>query len=85
MLALLVSGVIRFEGPLAGLSATLRSFMAAIDTWVRSLFMGMGVGVYAAVGLVMLLLALIGWQLIAQYQRSVTDVRGNTGYLEAVA
>jgi hypothetical protein len=84
-LALLVSGVIRFEGPLAGLSATLRSYMAAIDTWVRSLFMGMGVGVYAAVGLVMLLLALIGWQLIAQYQRSVSDVRGNTGYLEAVA
>ena len=85
LLALLVTGVIQFGGPLAGLTATLRTYFAAIDTWVRSLFMGLGVGVYAAVGLVMLLLALVGWQLVAQYQRSATDTRGNTGYLEAVA
>src|SRR5687767_5409044 len=63
-LALLMTGVIQFDGPLAGLTATLRTYAAAIDTWVRSMFIGLGVGVYAAVGLVMLLLGLVGWQLV---------------------
>jgi anti-sigma factor RsiW len=80
-LTLLLTGVIQLEGPLA---ATVRSYLNAIDTWARSLFVGFGAGVYAAVGLVMLLLALVGWQLVAQYQRSAQEPRGNTGMLEAL-
>ena len=81
LMSLLVTGVLQFDGPLAGLTTTLRTYLSASDTWVRSLFMGMGAAVYAVAGIVMLLLALAGWQLVVQYQRGAAQARGNTGYL----
>jgi hypothetical protein len=41
--------------------------------------------VYAAIGIVLSLLVLLGWQVVASYQRSLRVRRGQTGYLEATA
>jgi len=86
LMALVVSGVVTFDGQLAGVTTAFRNFFQATDTWVRSLFVGIGPGLFVVAGLVLGLLALAGWQVISAYQRSVMEQRrGTTGYLEMLA
>lgn len=86
LMALIVSGALTFDGQMAGVTSAFRNFFQATDTWVRSLFVGIGPGLFVVAGLVLGLLALAGWQVFAAYQRSVTEQRrGNTGYLEMMA
>jgi len=86
VMALVVSGVLTFEGQLAGVAGAFRTFFQAADTWVRSLFVGIGPGLFVVAALVLGLLALAGWQVVSAYQRSVLDQRHRTtGYLEMPA
>ena len=86
VMALIVSGALTFEGEMAGATGAVRTFFQAADTWVRSLFVGLGPGVFVVVGLVLGLLVLAGWQVASAYQRALLETRrGNTGYLEARA
>ena len=86
VMALVVSGVLTFEGQLAGVAGAFRTFFQTADTWVRSLFVGMGPGVFVVAALLLGLLALAGWQVVSSYQRSVIEQRrGTTGYLEMAA
>lgn len=86
LMALVVSGALTFEGQFAGVASAFRTFFQAADTWVRSLFVGVGPGVFVVAGIILGLLALAGWQVVSSYQRSVMEQpRGNTGYLEMAA
>lgn len=86
VMALVVSGVLTFDGQLAGVAGAFRTFFQAADTWVRSLFVGIGPGLFVVAALVLGLLALAGWQVVSAYQRSVLEQRHRTtGYLEMPA
>ena len=86
VLALIVSGVLTFQGDLAGVSGAFRTFFGVVDTWVRSLFTGAGPAIFVVAGILMTLLLIAGWQVVSSYQRSVLEQRrGATGYLEALA
>ena len=85
VMALVVSGMLTFEGEMAGVAGAFRTFFQAADTWVRSLFVGLGPGMFVVGGLILGLLVLAGWQVASAYQRSVMEQRrGTTGYLEAL-
>ncbi|HKP51930.1 MAG TPA: zf-HC2 domain-containing protein [Chloroflexia bacterium] len=85
VMALVVSGVLTFEGEMAGVAGAFRTFFQAADTWVRSLFVGIGPGMFVVAGIILGLLMLAGWQVASAYQRSVIEQRrGSTGYLEAL-
>ena len=84
LMVLLMTGVLPAEGPLSGAVTTLRTYFAAAETWARSLFIGVDISVLASAGLVFGILALTGWQLVAQYQRTAREGR-QTGYLEALS
>jgi anti-sigma factor RsiW len=86
VMALVVSGVLTFDGQMAGVADGFRTFFQTADTWVRSLFVGIGPGLFVVAGLVLGLLALAGWQVVSAYQRSVFEQRHRTtGYLEMPA
>jgi anti-sigma factor RsiW len=86
VMALVVSGVLTFEGEMAGVAGAFRTFFQAADTWVRSLFVGIGPGMFVVAGIILGLLVLAGWQVASAYQRSVMEQRrGTTGYLEALS
>jgi hypothetical protein len=85
LLALVLSGTIKLTGPDGDFVGTLRTFFEAVDTWVRSLFVGFGPGL-AVVGLLMTgILVMVGWQVVSSYHRSALETRPSTGVLEAVA
>jgi hypothetical protein len=85
LLALIVSGSLEVGGPFAGTVEVTRTFFAALGTWVRSIFVGLGPGALTTGALVLGLLVLVGWQVVSGYQRTAVEQRGNTGYLEAAA
>jgi anti-sigma factor RsiW len=85
LLALLVTGVLQVEGPTATLVEALRTIFSAAETWVRSLFASSAAGLLTVGALVLALLALVGWQVVASYQRLAAQQRGKTAYLEAAA
>lgn len=84
MIALMLSGVIKLDGPFAGAVAMLRTFFGALNTWIGSIFVGVGTGTVAAGGLVMGLLALVAWQMVSAYHRNVAIEYGNSGLAEAL-
>lgn len=85
LLTLIMTGSLEAEGSLAPLVDTVRTFLQAADTWARSLFVGVGTEPFVVAGVVLALLALIGWQVVAGYQRTAAEGRGKTGALEALA
>ncbi|MEO8287255.1 MAG: zf-HC2 domain-containing protein [Chloroflexota bacterium] len=85
LLALMLSGTIKLSGPAADAVGTVRTFFQAIDTWIRSLFVGFGPGL-AAIGVLLVgILLLVGWQVVNGYHRTAMENRGSTGVLEALA
>lgn len=70
VIALILSGVIKVEGPFAGFLGMLRTFLAAVNTWLGSLFAGAGAGTVAGVSVVMGVMVLVAWQLVAAYHRT---------------
>lgn len=85
IIALMLSGLIKLDGPFAGGLTMLRTFFGALGTWVNSIFVGVGTGTVAGLALVMGLLALVAWQLISAYHRNVAMEYGNSGLAEALA
>ncbi len=86
VMALMLSGIIKVEGPFAGFLGMLRTFLAAVNTWLGSLFAGVGAGTVAGVSLVMGVMLLVAWQLVAAYHRTADMQPGNLGQLaEAVS
>lgn len=86
IIALMLSGVIKVEGQFAGFLAMLRTFLAAVNTWLGSVFAGVGTGTVAGVGLVMGVMVLVAWQLVAAYHRTADMEPGGMGQLaEAVS
>jgi hypothetical protein len=85
LLVLLLTGVLQVEGPSATLVEALRTFFSAAETWVRALFASSAAGLLTVGALVLALLALVGWQVVASYQRLAAQQRGKTAYLEAAA
>jgi anti-sigma factor RsiW len=83
LLALVMSNAVELGGPLATPVAVLRTLFEAAGTWLRSMFFGLGPEMITAAGLVLGLLALIGWQVIAAYHRAVGEQPDTTGYAEA--
>jgi hypothetical protein len=77
VIALMLSGVIRVEGPFAGFLVMLRTFLAAVNSWLGSLFAGVGAGTVAGVSLVMGVMVLVAWQLVAAYHRTAGMEPGN--------
>ncbi len=85
LLALALSGAIKFSGPVADAVGTLRTFFQAIDSWVRSVFVNFGPGLIVVGASLVGILLLAGWQVVSSYHRSALENRGNTGVLEALA
>jgi hypothetical protein len=86
VIALMLSGVIKVEGPFAGFLGMLRTFLAAVNTWLGSLFAGVGPGTVAGVSLVMGIMLLAAWQLVSAYHRTAELQHGSMGQLaEAVS
>ena len=77
VIALMLSGVIKLDGPFSGFVGTLRTFFAAVNTWVGSLFADVGTGTVAGIGLVMGVMVLVAWQLVSAYQRTLELEQGN--------
>jgi hypothetical protein len=85
LLAFILSGTIKFDGPAGEAVGTIRTFVQAIDTWIGSLFTNFGPGLVAMGGMLVGILALVGWQVVSGYHRLALENRGNTGALEALA
>ncbi|HVF98894.1 MAG TPA: anti-sigma factor [Chloroflexia bacterium] len=86
VIALMLSGVIKVEGPFAGFLGMLRTFLAAVNSWLGSLFAGAGAGTVAGVSLVMGIMLLAAWQLVAAYHRTAEIQHNHIGQLaEAVS
>jgi hypothetical protein len=84
-LGLVVSGTLPLGGPFADLTELLQTAFGAVDTWVRSLFVGFGPATIGVAGLVLGLLVLVAWQVVANYYRFASSQRGKTAYLEALS
>jgi hypothetical protein len=80
-LALAMSGVIKLGGALGEGVSTLRTLFEAIGAWFQSLFTTSGSALIAVTAVIAGLLLLVGWQVVAGYQRAVTEGRGHTGAL----
>ncbi|HEY0070972.1 MAG TPA: zf-HC2 domain-containing protein [Chloroflexia bacterium] len=86
VIALVLSGTIEVSGPFAGFVGMVRTFLAAINTWLGSVFAGVGGGTVAGVSLVMGVMVLVAWQLVAAYHRTADMEIGNAGqFAEAVS
>lgn len=84
MIALMLAGVIKLDGPFAGGVAMLRTFFGATSTWLTAIFVGVGTGAVAAGGLIMGVLALVAWQMVATYHRNIAIEHGNSALTEAL-
>ena len=84
-LALVVSGALKLGGPLHDAGEVVRTLFVAAETWVRSLFVGVGLETLGVSGLVMGLLVLVGWQVVASHYRLASSQHGKTAYLEALS
>jgi anti-sigma factor RsiW len=85
VLALMLSGVMKVEGPFAGFLGMMRTFLAAVNTWLGSVFADVGTGTVAGVSLVMGVMVLVAWQLVAAYHRTVGMEGGSLGQLVEAA
>jgi hypothetical protein len=85
VLGLMMTGVMKVEGPFAGFLAMMRTFLAAVNTWLGSVFAGVGAGTVAGVSLVMGVMVLVAWQLVATYHRTAGMESGNFGQLAEAA
>ncbi|HET6260742.1 MAG TPA: anti-sigma factor [Chloroflexia bacterium] len=85
VIALMLSDVIKVEGPFAGFLGMLRTFLSAVNAWLGSLFTGVGAGTVAGVSLVMGIMLLAAWQLVAAYHRTAEMQHGNIGQLAEAA
>jgi anti-sigma factor RsiW len=85
VLALVLSGVMEVEGPFAGFLAMMRTFLAAVSTWLNSIFAGVGAGTVAGVSLVMGVMVLVAWQMVAAYHRTAGMESGNLAPLAEAA
>jgi predicted anti-sigma-YlaC factor YlaD len=85
VLALMLSGAMKVEGPFAGFLAMMRTFLAAVNTWLGSLLSGVGEGTVAGVSLVMGVMVLVAWQMVAAYHRTAGMESGNLGQLAEAA
>lgn len=85
VLALTLSGVMEVEGPLAGFLAMMRTFLAAVNTWLGSVFNGVGAGTVAGISLVMGVMVLAAWQMVAAYHRTAGMENGGLGQLAEAA
>jgi len=84
-LALVVSGTLKLGGPLHDAGEVIRTSFVAAETWVSSLFVGVGLETLGVSGLVMGLLVLVGWQVVASHYRLASSQHGKTAYLEALS
>ncbi|HYP42319.1 MAG TPA: hypothetical protein VEX13_18340, partial [Chloroflexia bacterium] len=84
-LALVVSGTLKLGGPLHDAGEVVRTSFVAAETWVRSLFVGVGLETLGVSGLIMGLLVLVGWQVVASHYRLASSQHGKTAYLEALS
>ena len=85
VLALMLAGVMKVEGPFAGFLAMMRTFLAAVNTWLGSVLSGVGEGTVAGVSLVMGVMVLVAWQMVAAYHRTAGMESGNLGQLAEAA
>jgi hypothetical protein len=81
LLALAMSGAVKLEGPLGDGVSTLRTLFEAVGAWFQSLFTSSGSALIAVSAVIAGLLILVGWQVVANYQRTVIEARGHTGAL----
>ncbi len=84
MIALLMSGALTVGGPFEGSVATMRTFFAAVGTWLNSLLLGVGAGVVSAGGLVAAIMLVVAWQVVSAYQRAVDFEQAGAGLTEAL-
>jgi hypothetical protein len=85
LLALVMSGVVDMDGPLAEPVAVLRTLFEAAGTWLRSISISLGSEIIVMGGLVFGLLALIGWQIMSSYYRTAGEQTGTTTSVEVAA
>ena len=75
VLALILSGTMQVGSSFAPVVATTRTLLDSVGIWINSLLQGLGPQVVVGGGLVLGLLALIGWQTVSNYHRSAQDFR----------
>jgi hypothetical protein len=80
-LALAMSGVIKLGGTFGDGMSTLRTVFEAVGAWFQSAFTTSGSALVAVSAIIAGLLLLVGWQVVAGYQRAVSEGRGHTGAL----
>jgi S-formylglutathione hydrolase FrmB len=85
VIALVLTGTIEVSGPFAGFVGMVRTFLAAVNTWLGSVFAGVGGGTVAGVSLVMGVMVLVAWQLVAAYHRTADMETGNVGQFAEAA
>jgi Putative zinc-finger len=81
LLALVMSGAIKVEGAVGDGISTVRTFFEAVGAWGGAFFTTSGTALVAGGTLLTAILLLVGWQVVAGYQRSALENRGQTGAL----
>lgn len=73
VLALVISGSLQVDGPIAPVVRVVRGFMAAADTWMRSLLSSVNSDAAIGGAFVLALLGLAAWQIVTNYHHSTTQ------------
>ena len=84
LLVLVVSGMLEVGEGFAPAVQMARTFLGTATLWVRSLFAGMGLETVGIATLLMGIVALAGWQIVANYHRVVSEQRSEVAPAEAM-
>jgi anti-sigma factor RsiW len=73
LVSLVLTGALPVSAQVAPILETVRTFLAAGATWAGSLVQSIGANTVLGGGIVLGLLALAGWQLVANYHQTASD------------
>jgi len=85
LLALVMSNTLIVGEPFTPIVELARTVVNSASTWARSLPLGVGPGALTVGGLLLGSLLLVGWQVVAGYQRAMFEQNVSSGYFEAAA
>lgn len=80
-LAVVLSGAIPLTGPVGEFVGVARTFFEAAGAWIQTTLTEAGPALWGMAVIITGLLVLVGWQVVAAYQRAAAEVRGATGFL----
>jgi anti-sigma factor RsiW len=84
LLVLVVSGVLEVGETFAPAVQMARTFFSTATLWLRSLFAGVGLETVGIAVLLMSIVALAGWQIVANYYQVASQQRSDVAPVEAM-